>query len=706
MFIGDIKNIIVATVTMENKKSICDAKKISLKDIINIVDSLLTFTDPSQVEIEARLKGHIINKECVNRLISDNEIEWKKYTFTEKKRISQKNRKCMYRQRNKNTICKSSIAKIDMNDIWSTIHVSTEMPIQSMSHALEKVDAIKVTRSRGKLGNHYIDVTFDENNDPRVEIEVCDTKEFNWNYMEKTIILVCRKLQGSKQFVNFYDWKTVVHVMKNSFGPFCIDKSYYQKPKTMTYKEMQHIKSDLDNWVFTPKIDGVRKFIIILGLRVFGISITKDVQYEGNLVADDMSDTGYQNNITILDCEYADSKYYIFDIAVINGIYCGGKKLLKRIEMINDLREQYKEFFDLYTVDKPYFPTSTFREINNIYKRIINQYNIDGLIFSNMTGNYMSPVYKWKTFSTVDLEVHDETVLMTCDNKTIDIPWKQIHQQKLYGVWEFYFDAENNELVPKRHRPDKPRANSMTIVTSNIIKSVPGTIFSGVGCYLMRKYHNSVKREMLRKEIQGSTDKVILDIGTGQGGDFNKWDKASKVYCVDPNSESTDEMIRRHGKQSNIIVLNTSLRDLNITLINDKINVFVAFFCMNLFEDKDWDMLSMLIKEKSAPKCKLLAIAVTNPKDCNNNVFNVKLNVHEIDKYTINIKDTRIGDRTENIVKSKCLNKLMLSNNMIEVEEKRLDYDDFMTTEEKTLSSMYTKFVYRQNYKKSKLSAL
>lgn len=694
MFSDDIKNIIVATVTMEDKKSICDAKKISLKDIVNIVNSLIAFADPSQVEIEARLKGHVINTECVNRLLSDNEIEWKKYTFTEKKRISQKNRKCMYRQRNKNTICKSSIAKIDMNDIWSTIHVSTEMPIQSMSHALEKVDATNVTRSRGKLGNHYIDVTVDENNDPRVEIEVCDIKELSFDSMKETIMLVCKKLQGSKQFVSFYDWKTVIHVMKTSFGPFCIDKSYYQKPKTMTYKEMQYIKSDLDNWVFTPKIDGVRKFIIILGTKVFGVSITKDVQYEGDLFADDIS------NITILDCEYAGDKYYIFDIAVINGIYCGSKTLLKRIEMINDLREQYNNFFDLYTVNKPYFPTNTFQDISNVYKRIIDQYNIDGLIFSNMTGNYMSPVYKWKTFSTVDLEVHDEKILMTCDNNTVDIPWKQIHQQNFYGVWEFYFDAENKELVPKRHRPDKPRANSMAIVTSNIIKSVPGTIFSGVGCYLMRKYHNSVKREMLRKAIQGNKNTVILDIGTGQGGDFNKWNNASKVYCVDPNSESTDEMTQRHGIQSNIIVLNTALKDLNITLINDKINVFVAFFCMNLFKDKDWDMLSMLIKEKGAPKCKLLAIAITNPKDFNNNVFKVKLDIRNSDKYTINIKDTRIGDRTESTVKFEYFKKLMSSNNMVEVEEKRLDYDNFMTTEEKKLSSMYTKFVYRQNYKK------
>ena len=58
----------------------------------------------------------------------------------------------------------------------------------------------------------------------------------------------------------------------------------------------------------------------------------------------------------------------------------------------------------------------------------------------------------------------------------------------------------------------------------------------------MRKYHNKVKHMILRANDKGAK---ILDVGTGQGGDLNKWKRASRVFCVEPSKEATEEMLSR-----------------------------------------------------------------------------------------------------------------------------------------------------------------
>ena len=47
--------------------------------------------------------------------------------------------------------------------------------------------------------------------------------------------------------------------------------------------------------------------------------------------------------------------------------------------------------------------------------------------------------------------------------------------------------------------------------------------------------------------IKNANDKdaVILDVGTGQGGDVDKWKRVKYVYCIEPAWKSSSEMLRR-----------------------------------------------------------------------------------------------------------------------------------------------------------------
>ena len=247
-----------------------------------------------------------------------------------------------------------------------------------------------------------------------------------------------------------------------------------------------------------------------------------------------------------------------------------------------------------------------------------------------------------------------------------------------------------------RYRPDKPQGNSWNIIQKNMYSSVPGTLFSGRGFYLMRKYHNKVKRQLIiRANDKGAK---ILDVGTGQGGDLNKWKRASHVFCVEPSKEATEEMQSRMEQSeytgTTIKIINVPLRDLDISQVTEKIDIFTLFFCMNQWLDTDWCKLENVIKEKGSKKCRLLAIAMTEPEEYDSECFTIK---KYNNKYNISIHGTRILDINETPVNPIFFKNIMeKSCGMTKVAEESLDEDSFMTIDERKLSSMYTMFVYRR----------
>ena len=83
---------------------------------------------------------------------------------------------------------------------------------------------------------------------------------------------------NGRYYLSFYDWKMVMHVANTQYGPFCIEKMSYQKPETMTINMLSDISKYMNFYAVTPKIDGVRKFVIIANDRVYSLGIMKDVK--------------------------------------------------------------------------------------------------------------------------------------------------------------------------------------------------------------------------------------------------------------------------------------------------------------------------------------------------------------------------------------------------------------------------------------------
>jgi len=208
----------------------------------------------------------------------------------------------------------------------------------------------------------------------------------------------------------------------------------------------------------------------------------------------------------------------------------------------------------------------------------------------------------------------------------------------------------------------------------------------------MRKYHNTVKLTMLK--YANLTNSTLVDIGTGQGGDYNKWSKVKNIYCIEPSQIAITEFTKRiKTNDTRIKILNKPIKDINIDDIPSKVNIFTAFFCTNLFTEDDWNKFIELIKNKSSPKCRISIIALTNPIASNNNVF--KLKMTDTNTYNISLHETRIIDINESVVDIQLLTNEMRKCGFSKVLEEKLNNNKFMSTNEFKLSSMYTQMVFK-----------
>jgi len=674
-----------------------------------------TFAQPI-VEIEARLRNEIVNNISVNRLLNNG--NWTKTKYLEKRRLSKIDRKCTYRHRefyfpenfnfmNENiTICKSSLAKDELYNMWCTVHVSTEINVPTMLSYLEDVQTKDITRMRSTIHNHWIDVTYDSDDTTydsvRVEIEVPDSSMFIPERLIYAISSVCSILQNSVPvMVEKLDWTTINYLVKQPFCSFCVSTKSYQKPITMVKTDVMKVISE-KQWLATPKADGVRCMVYIMEGIVLSVDMTGSVRH--------VCTSPVNDKVSIFDCEYLENTYYIIDIPVHNEKYIGNMPIHKRLELAQNILFSLSNE-QINIVLKPYKTFSSFSELEKLYIYWLQKYNIDGIIFVNKNEGYFQRVLKWKDVNTIDLEVTeniDGFFLQTCDGYILDISLITVTNVNLLtlGIWEFKHFIDNSAafLEPIRHRPDKPRANSLNIIQKNTRSdALPTGLFTGVECFLMRKYHNKQKTLMLSNSHINNA--VIMDIGTGQGGDLNKWRTAKEVYCIEPDENSLKELrnrINQNKPKFKVHIIKCLLCKLELNNINSnpKISIFTAFFCMNLWQDQDWMILEHAIKNKGSANCKFIGIALTNPVENDNKCWTLKLTSDTT--YTLSIHNTRIINVSETIVPIKKLNNFMQHCGLLPSTPfpQRLNNRTIMTSPENTLSNMYTAFVYSKKNSK------
>ena len=143
------------------------------------------------------------------------------------------------------------------------------------------------------------------------------------------------------------------------------------------------------------------------------------------------------------------------------------------------------------------------------------------------------------------------------------------------------------------------------------MKPIFKATIKGESLQLMRKYHNEEKYTVLKKEFNKGD--VIIDIGSGQGGDLRKWEKVGfgHVYVLEPNSENMIELKRRQ-KQSDYQTPITTLsfgaektNALNIVIeqtTNGKLDGIVSFFSLTFFPERKNKYNSLLNTIDLLPK--------------------------------------------------------------------------------------------------------
>lgn len=203
------------------------------------------------------------------------------------------------------------------------------------------------------------------------------------------------------------------------------------------------------------------------------------------------------------------------------------------------LMYNYKNVMKLnYIKRRQYIPENKKKEVmlfNSVYaiKNILyepHKFKSDGYIITNIKNRNL--VYKSKFKNTVDLRFKNGYLLLENEKVSDRIPKNSDYEFKEDSIYEF--DMEMN-LVKERN--DKTIANYKFPYDNNPIYK----IVYGIGIPSLRCFHNKIKIKLL--SLLPKT--ILLDIGSGKGGDINKWHNLNfnKVYAVDPLLD-----LREHSK--------------------------------------------------------------------------------------------------------------------------------------------------------------
>lgn len=193
-----------------------------------------------------------------------------------------------------------------------------------------------------------------------------------------------------------------------------------------------------------------------------------------------------------------------------------------------------------------------------------------------------SLVRKWKPVLTIDFKVgknrsgnltllsYDEDTSSEIQFSDYNNPWNgnvELDETMEGKIVEFRWGYSTAFLdyafIKFRVRDDKPTGNTLSTAVSTwklINDPITPDDLSGSTLTLMRRYHNRVKTYLLSELSSKLGGKgVLMDIGSGGGGDFEKWrQKFLKVYAVEPDIRNIRQFISRTQRRRDFDYTNIS----------------------------------------------------------------------------------------------------------------------------------------------------
>jgi hypothetical protein len=227
------------------------------------------------------------------------------------------------------------------------------------------------------------------------------------------------------------------------------------------------------------------------------------------------------------------------------------------------------------------------------------RWKTDGLIFTpserpyletsdvfhqNLKTHNFSLVRKWKPYLTIDFYVTRTNAglflmswfsppkyLRKKDKEYGYIPFKgtkfyswngnfEFNESMIDKIYEFEWKWSDVFLdyafVPLRERPDRDVPNDVTVAKDvwNLLNDpIAPEDITGNTLSFMRRYHNKVKTALLKDLLQKMGNQAkLLDLGSGQGGDQNKWHGFEEIYTVEPDEKNLRAFISRLENRNEI----------------------------------------------------------------------------------------------------------------------------------------------------------
>lgn len=439
-----------------------------------------------------------------------------------------------------------------------------------------------------------------------VEVEFIGSAD-QINIFEESVVEIFKILRGTRIVYTETVKNAMIETTIKTLGGTrnnMIDKSVLVEARNIKRRDLVYggiVGNRETAYMITYKADGLRKMLII---HATGIWLVYP-PHEFNLVLDsniniaNLAQILRQFSGTVFDGELIDLKdptnveytYLAFDCLSLRGDnkiqirpYVERKQLTTAIAAAiktniltidtkrTELLSTPERFFELVTdflngrdklpyledglmffpADSEYNPHS---EQYPLYQRSLTKYP-DTCKWKESLDITIDFSLKWTETGKLELYSYDEdikdlapftgTVINPFTNDMIDHTHELTKGRPSGTVVEYEFRKDIRKLVPRRIRFDKHGPNKLNIAKDNwddIMKPISRADIEGRTLMMTTSYHNRIKRNQYNSIPKGAN---ILDIGSGFGGDVDKWkNQLGLVVAVEPNNINSTELISR-----------------------------------------------------------------------------------------------------------------------------------------------------------------
>ena len=212
----------------------------------------------------------------------------------------------------------------------------------------------------------------------------------------------------------------------------------WAKPSVLSNSVLQIIP--LDKFNYSEKIDGVHTYLLIFDGKIY--DVTNNKKNFSNIYQINKSNFKEMkfSGDCIIETEYYENKYYIFDVYYLNGVDYSEKFLHERLNSINEYLDELGPSFKI----KKFYEITDINELLEYIKKDKSPEgnNIDGIILQRIDKPYFQQGYDFNSYKLKPLHLNTVDFLLKY-NRALNY-----FELYLQGYYEKYY-KQNMKKLPK-----------------------------------------------------------------------------------------------------------------------------------------------------------------------------------------------------------------------------------------------------------------